>query len=85
MTLRYVPGPDATPPRVAVATTRATGGADTRNRVRRRLRAAVAANESDLMPGGAYLFAAGREASDAPFDALTEAIGQLVRSVSEPA
>jgi ribonuclease P protein component len=66
---------------VAVATGRATGSAVTRNRVRRRLRAAVAAHQEQLVPGGAYLFGAGREAVRAPFDTLTTAVGTLVESV----
>ena len=85
MTLRYLPGPDAGPARVAVATTRATGSAVARNRVRRRMRAAVAAHETELQPGGAYLFGAGREATTAPFATLTTAVGTLVRSVKAAA
>jgi ribonuclease P protein component len=85
VTLRYLPGPAADPARVAVATTRATGSAVARNRVRRRLRAAVAAHEAELQPGGAYLFGAGREAITTPFDTLTTAVVTLVRSVKEAA
>jgi ribonuclease P protein component len=66
---------------VAVATPRATGTAVARNRVRRRLRSAVAVHEEQLVPGGAYLFGAGREATRVPFDALTMAVGALVHSV----
>ena len=85
VTLRYLPGPDAGPARVAVATTRATGSAVARNRVRRRLRAAVAAHETELQRGGAYLFGAGREATSTPFDTLTTAVGTLVQSVKDAA
>ena len=85
MTLRYVSGTDANPARVAVATTRAAGNAVARNRVRRRLRAAVAAHEAELNSGGAYLFAAGRDAIKVPFDTLTAAVGELVGSVREAA
>ena len=85
MTLRYLAGSDASPPRVAFATSRAAGNAVVRNRVRRRLRAAVAAHEPELGAGGAYLFAAGREAIEAPFDTLATAVGELVRSVKDAA
>jgi ribonuclease P protein component len=85
VTLRYVSGPAADPARVAVATTRAAGNAVARNRVRRRLRAAVATHEPELNPGGAYLFGAGREAIEIPFDTLTATVGALVRSVKAAA
>jgi ribonuclease P protein component len=85
VTLRYVVGPSPTPARVAVATSRATGAAVARNRVRRRLRAAVASHRDQLVPGGAYLFRGGREVIEVPFDGLTAAVGTLVRSVRETA
>jgi ribonuclease P protein component len=81
VTLRYAAGTAPGPPRVAVAPSRASGTAVARNRIRRRLRAAVAARHDQLVPGGAYLFGAGREATRIPFDALTAAVGTLVHSV----
>lgn len=84
VTLRYLPGPGSAPARVAVATTRRTGSAVARNRVRRRLRAAVALHEPELTTGGAYLFGAGREAATVDFDELAAAVGGLVRSAGEP-
>src|SRR5262249_61115042 len=44
------------PPRVAFAVGRRAGSAVARNRVRRRLRAAIDGCRVDLAPGGAYLF-----------------------------
>jgi ribonuclease P protein component len=79
--MRYVAGAEPAPPRVAIATPRATGTAVARNRVRRRLRAAVAAHEHALAPGGAYLFGAGREAVGAPFDTLETTVGELLATV----
>jgi ribonuclease P protein component len=79
VTLRYIPGSDGAPARVAVATNRAAGNAVSRNRLRRRLRAAVRAHEAELVDGGAYLFAGGREAITAPFATLTAAVGELLR------
>ena len=84
VTLRYVPGDPGDPPRVAIATPRSIGNAVTRNRVRRRLRAAVRAHRGDLV-GGAYLLGAGRDAATVPFDELSEAVGELLRSVQEDA
>ena len=79
--MRFVALGDA--PRVSIATNRATGNAVMRNRVRRRLRAAVATLEGTLPPG-AYLFGGGPELVRAPFDDVRDAVGELVRSVREP-
>ena len=57
MTVTYLPHPDG-PPRVAYAVGRRVGGAVARNRLRRRLRAVVAAAAPRLAPG-AYLVSAG--------------------------
>jgi ribonuclease P protein component len=48
-----------------------------RNRARRRLRAAVAECESQLLPGAAYLVSAGPEGLTMPFSDLVEALGLL--------
>jgi ribonuclease P protein component len=78
--MRFVPSGET--PRVAIATSRGTGNAVTRNRVRRRLRAAVAAHRDELRPG-AYLFGSGRQAATAPLGALRDAVGELLRTVPE--
>jgi ribonuclease P protein component len=77
VTLRYVPGDE---PRLAIATSRSIGNAVTRNRVRRRLRAAVRAHHDQLI-GGAYLLGGGRDVATVPFDELRDAVGELLRSV----
>jgi ribonuclease P protein component len=82
ITLRFVPGAAGDQSRVAVTTGRASGNAVTRNRVRRRLRAAVAACRDDLV-AGAYLFGAGGDAATMSFDELRDAVGGLIRSVRE--
>jgi len=79
VTLRVVVGDAGAPARVAYTTT--GGNAVARNRVRRRLRAAVAAHESTLVPGGAYLFGGGPRAGTAPFPILVEAVGRLAREI----
>jgi ribonuclease P protein component len=76
--LAWLPGEEDIPPRVAYAVGRKVGGAVTRNRVRRRLRASVARYRSHLRPGAAYLFGAGREAATAPFAELEVAVGELL-------
>lgn len=65
---------------MALATDRSVAGAVARNRVRRRLRAAVATHADELEPGAAYLFGAGREALTVPFPELAHAVVELARS-----
>jgi ribonuclease P protein component len=67
------------PPRVAYAVGRWAGSAVVRNRIRRRLRAAVAGSQGELMVGGIYLFGADRTAASEPFDALSRSVGRLAR------
>ena len=56
------------------------GNAVVRNRVRRRLRAAVARTEAELAAGGAYLVSARREALTMPFEALVDTLAVLFRA-----
>ena len=79
VTIRFVPGESWAPPRVAYAVG-GVGNAVVRNRLRRRLRAAVAGAEAELATGGAYLVSARREALTMPFDALVEALRALLRA-----
>lgn len=72
------PGHEGIPPRVAYAVGRKVGGAVTRNRVRRRLRASVAGSRSQLRPGAAYLFGVGREAATMSFADLDAAVAELL-------
>jgi ribonuclease P protein component len=78
ISLACLVGEENIPPRVAYAVGRKVGGAVTRNRVRRRLRASVARHRSHLRPGAAYLFGAGQEAATAPFAELEAAVGELL-------
>lgn len=71
VTVRAVAGPRADdPPRVAYAVGRSVGSAVARNRLRRRLRAAVHAERCGLARGAAYLVAASPDASHVPFTEL---------------
>jgi ribonuclease P protein component len=74
ISVRCVPGRTERPPRVAYGVGRTVGGAVDRNRVRRRLRAAVAECEADLVPGSAYLVSAGREVLTVPFAELVDSL-----------
>jgi ribonuclease P protein component len=74
--------------RVAFAVGRGVGGAVVRNRVRRRLRSAIAEldAEGDGLAGGAYLVAASPDAAATPYAQLRDdlrrtlaATGALVR------
>jgi ribonuclease P protein component len=55
-----------------------------RNRVRRRLRAAVRACAAQLAPGATYLVSAGPEAVTMPFTELVETLGGLFEAARPP-
>jgi ribonuclease P protein component len=82
------PSPDAasSPPRVAFAVGKGAGGAVVRNRVRRRLRAAV--RELQLqrpLPAGAYLLGGSAELAHLPWSALVAHVGAAIRAATEGA
>lgn len=73
-------GGSADPPRVAFAVGRNVGGAVVRNRVRRRLRAAMHAHADLLRPGVAYLVRAAAPAADAAYRDLAAAVRDALRA-----
>jgi len=83
------PPNSSTPPRVAFSLGRALGPAVVRNRVRRRLRVALAAAfDAGLMPPGTYLVGARPAAATRSFNELVFDLQQLLaqlRRVSSPA
>ena len=83
VTLRFVHDGSAVPARVSYAVGKWAGSAVTRNRTRRRLRAAVAHLESDLIPGGLYLFGGDRDAGTVAFSALQASVATLVRDAQD--
>ncbi len=82
ITVRVVPGQAEGPARVAYAVSGA-GNAVARNRLRRRLRAAVGRSGVDLASGAAYLVSARREALSMPFDALADVLATLFAAAGE--
>ena len=68
---------------MAYAIGKRTGSAVVRNRVRRRLRAAVALHEAELATGGAYLVSADRRAMSAPFVELADQVARALRQTQE--
>ena len=83
MSVRFRAGDVSEPPRVAYALGRRVGSAVARNRVRRRLRAAVAEYRSELAPGGAYLFEAEPSVLTLPFAELADTVAWLIRDTRE--
>jgi ribonuclease P protein component len=82
VSLAVLAGEEPIPPRLAYSVGRRVGSAVVRNRVRRRLRAAVHSHRSDLRPGSAYLFGAGPAAAEATFAELDAAVGELLRTAA---
>ena len=66
------------PPAVAYAVGRRAGNAVARNRLRRRLRAAVQEHGDLLVPDTAYLVGADPEAASMSFTALSEALARAL-------
>ena len=82
VTVRVVSTADATaPPRVAYAVGRSVGGAVERNRVRRRLRAAVHDEREALAVGRAYLIGAGAGADRLSFSELQARLREALTNV----
>ncbi len=85
MTAIWLPG--EAPPRVAFAVGRPVGNAVTRNRVKRRLRAAVTAVDLAAQQGshpgiggGAWLFRARPDAAERSYDRLRDDLDQAVQA-----
>jgi ribonuclease P protein component len=70
------------PPRIAFAVGRPVGNAVVRNRVRRRLRAAVREQYELLQPGWGYLVSAAPAAATATYRELSDALRAVLRAHS---
>ncbi len=73
LTVTWLPGRSAQPPRVAYSISRTVGPAVVRNRIRRRLRAVVAEVATDLAPGD-YLIGVAPAAAHVSFAALRSSL-----------
>jgi len=71
------------PPRVAFSVGRSVGNAVTRNRVRRRLRAAVREHAPQLVPGTGYLVRATPGASERSYRELSDTLSAILADFSE--
>lgn len=77
-----VPGQPGSPPRVAYAIGRRCGPAVARNRLRRRLRAAVREHRALLVAGSDYLVAASPPAVTATYRDISDALRALLDAVA---
>ena len=85
VTVTWLAGGEGQPPRVAYAIGRSVGGAVVRNRLRRRLRAAVG-ELADSIPAGAWLIGAGAGAVDMTYDDLKASVAEALSAIAnEPA
>jgi ribonuclease P protein component len=82
---RYLPAPDVVPPRAAFAIGRSIGSAVARNRLRRRLRAALESLVgSPPLVDGLLLVGARPAALERTFAELREELSLMLNSAAEP-
>jgi ribonuclease P protein component len=82
--VRYLPGPADEPAKVAYAIGRRVGGAVTRTRVRRRLRAVLADLDRDgRIPPGAYLIGAGDDLGALTHSQLLHRVDDLIAQLHD--
>lgn len=70
-------------PGIGFTVTKKMGNAPDRNRIKRRLRAAVRACESGFLPRHDYVLVGRREALTIPFDRLLGELGSAVAKINE--
>ena len=86
VSVTYVADPSGTAPRVAFRIGKATGGAVVRNRVRRRLRAALRdLRHQGRLPAGTYLVGGRAELADQPWPQLLADLDRAVAAATGPA
>ncbi|MDB5614671.1 MAG: rnpA [Devosia sp.] len=72
------------PPGIGFTVTKKTGNSPERNRIKRRLRAAVTACARDFVPHHDYVLVGRREALTEPFTKLVDDLGALIVRVHKP-
>ncbi|MGQ0744702.1 MAG: ribonuclease P protein component [Acidimicrobiales bacterium] len=77
LSVAWLAGRPGEAPRIAFSVSRKVGGAVVRNRIKRRLRAAMAESQTQLQPG-AYLLAAGSEVATMPYSELRRLVTGLI-------
>jgi ribonuclease P protein component len=84
-TVTWLPPADpATPPRAGFVVGRSVGGAVLRNRIRRRLRAALRELQAaDRLPGGTYLLGATADAASLPWAELLASVHDAVSTATK--
>jgi ribonuclease P protein component len=82
LTVTWLAGEDG-PPRAAFAVGRTAGGAVLRNRVRRRLRAALRELQAaGRLPAGAYLVGGTAALAELPWTELVELLGSAIEEAT---
>jgi ribonuclease P protein component len=81
--LQVIPAPQDEPG-IGFTVTKKTGNSPQRNRIKRRLRAAVTACARDFMPAHDYVLVGKREALSEPFSKLVADLGTLITKVHAP-
>ena len=75
---------EAAEPGIGFTVTKKTGNSPQRNRIKRRLRAAVTACARDFVPHHDYVLVGRREALSEPFAKLVADLGALIQRVHTP-
>jgi len=75
---------DAAEPGIGFTVTKKTGNSPQRNRIKRRLRAAVTACARDFVPHHDYVLVGRREALSEPFAKLVDDLAALIQRVHTP-
>ena len=75
---------EAAEPGIGFTVTKKTGNSPERNRIKRRLRAAVTACARDFVPHHDYVLVGRREALSEPFAKLVADLGALIQRVHTP-
>jgi ribonuclease P protein component len=82
LTLQMIPSSPGGPPRFGLTVTKKTGSAVVRNRIRRRLRAALeSATTLAAKPGHDYVIVARTELLTMPYPVLVETLGAAFRDI----